>query len=116
MTFEFPAQSIHVHDEVCHLLVFQPDSIADGAQDIRRLEVQLLPGLREVSGGGRGMPKHMTPIPPMPSTGEEWLLGLVEQLPGRNAGETAHRIQTDDGSVLLTDFQRAALRWLSSFD
>src|SRR5215469_479 len=48
MTFEFPAQSIHVPDEIFHLLVLQPSGIADGAHDIRGLEVQLSPGLREV--------------------------------------------------------------------
>ena len=48
MTFEFPAQSIHVPDEIFHLLVLQPSGIADGAHDVRGLKVQLSPGLREV--------------------------------------------------------------------
>jgi hypothetical protein len=47
MTFEFPAQSVHVRYEIFHLLVLQPGSIPDGAQDVRGLELQLSPGLRE---------------------------------------------------------------------
>jgi hypothetical protein len=47
---------------------------------------------------------------------EEWFLKPVEQLTRRNDGDATHRFDTDDGSALLTDFQRAALRWLSSFD
>jgi hypothetical protein len=62
------------------------------------------------------MPKQMTSIPPVASTQEEWLLEPVGQLSRRNDGDSAHRFQTDDGSALLTDLQRAALRWLSSFD
>ena len=48
MLFESPAQSVHVRDEIFHLLVLQPGGIADGVQDVRDLEVQLSPGLREV--------------------------------------------------------------------
>ena len=62
------------------------------------------------------MAKDMTSIPRMASTQEEWLLEPVEQPTRRNDGDTRYRFETDDGSALLTDLQRAALRWLSSFD
>jgi len=48
VTFEFPAQSIDVHNEILHLPVLQPSGIADGAHDVGGLKVQLSPGLREV--------------------------------------------------------------------
>jgi hypothetical protein len=62
------------------------------------------------------MTKRMTSIPPKASIQEEWLPEPVEQLTGRNDGDTRHRFENDDGSALLTDLQRVALRWLSSFD
>jgi hypothetical protein len=62
------------------------------------------------------MTKRMTSIPPMASIHEEWLLEPMEQLSGRNDGDTRRRFEPDDGSALLTDLQRVALRWLSSFD
>jgi hypothetical protein len=62
------------------------------------------------------MAKHMTSIPPKASLQEEWLLEPVEQETRRDDGDTTYRFETDDGSALLTDLQRAALRWLSSFD
>jgi hypothetical protein len=62
------------------------------------------------------MTKRMTSIPPMASIQEESLLEPVEQLPGRNDSDSRRRFETDDGSALLTDLQRVALRWLSSFD
>ena len=62
------------------------------------------------------MEKHMTSIPPKASIEEEWLLEPVEQQTRRNDGDATHRLETDDGSALLTELQRAALRWLSSFD
>ena len=63
------------------------------------------------------MAKHKTSIAPkVPVHDEEWFLEPVEQLTRRNDGDATHRFETDDGSVLLTDVQRAALRWLSSFD
>jgi hypothetical protein len=62
------------------------------------------------------MTKRITSIPPMTSIQEEWFLEPVEPLTRRNDGDTRRRFETDDGSALLTDFQRVALRWLSSFD
>ena len=62
------------------------------------------------------MEKHMTSIPPKASIQEEWLLEPVEPQTRRNGGDTRYRFESDDGSALLTDLQRAALRWLSSFD
>ena len=62
------------------------------------------------------MAKHMTSIPRVASTQEEWLLEPVEQLTRGNDGDTTYRFETGDGNALLTDLQRAALRWLSSFD
>ena len=62
------------------------------------------------------MAKHMTSIPPVAPIKEEWLLEPAEQLTRRKDGDTKYRFETDDGSALLTDLQRAALRWLSSFD
>jgi len=47
---------------------------------------------------------------------EERFLEPVEQLTRRNDGDATYRVETDDGSALLTDLQRAALRWLASFD
>jgi hypothetical protein len=61
------------------------------------------------------MEKHMISIPRTPSIQEERPVAPVEQLTRRNDGDT-YRSKTDDRSELLTDFQRAALRWLSSFD
>ena len=60
------------------------------------------------------MEKHMTSIPHTVSIQEE-LFEPVEQLPKHNAGDT-YRSKIGDQSDLLTDVQRAALRWLSSFD
>jgi hypothetical protein len=68
------------------------------------------------SGGGRGVAKHMTSIPRVASTPEEWLLEPVEQLTRGDDGDTTYRFEIDDGHALLTDLQRAALKWLSSFD
>jgi hypothetical protein len=62
------------------------------------------------------MAKHMTSIPPKASIQEEWLPEPVEQQTRRNGGDTTYRFETDDGSAVLTELQRAALRWLSSFD
>jgi hypothetical protein len=64
------------------------------------------------------MAKHMTSMPPKASIEivEEWLLEPVERQTRRNDGDTTQRFETRDGSALLTDLQRAALRWLSSFD
>ena len=62
------------------------------------------------------MAKHMPSIPRMASTQEEWLLGPLEQLTPRNDGDPTYRFETNYGSALLTDLQRAALKWLSSFD
>jgi hypothetical protein len=62
------------------------------------------------------MTKRMTSIPPMASIQEEWLLEPVEQFTGRNESDARRRFETDDGSAMLTDLQRVALRWLSSFD
>jgi hypothetical protein len=60
------------------------------------------------------MEKHMTSIAHTASIQEE-LFEPVEQLPKRDDGDT-YRSRTGDQSDLLTDLQRAALRWLSSFD
>lgn len=68
------------------------------------------------SGGGRGMAKLMTSIPRVASTQEEWLLEPLEQPTRGDDGDTAYRFDIGDGNALLTDLQRAALRWLSSFD
>jgi hypothetical protein len=62
------------------------------------------------------MAKHMTSIPPKAPIQEEWLPEPVGQLLHRGDGDTTYRSETDDGSAVLTDLQRAALRWLSSFD
>jgi hypothetical protein len=62
------------------------------------------------------MAKHMTSKPPKVPIQEEWLPEPVEQQTRRNDGDTPYRFETDDGSALLTDLQRAALRWLASFD
>ena len=63
------------------------------------------------------MAKHMTSIPvEVPIQDEEWFLEPVEQLTRRNDGDATYRFETYDGSPVLTDLQRAALRWLSSFD
>jgi hypothetical protein len=60
------------------------------------------------------MENHMTSMPHTASIQEE-LFEPVEQLPKRNDGGT-YRSKIGDQSDLLTDLQRAALRWLSSFD
>lgn len=60
------------------------------------------------------MEKHMTSIPHTASIQEERLVEPGEQLPKRNDSDNQSKI--GDRSDLLTDFQRAALRWLSSFD
>jgi hypothetical protein len=52
----------------------------------------------------------------MASIQEESLLEPVEQFTGRNESDARRRFETDDGSAMLTDLQRVALRWLSSFD
>ena len=62
------------------------------------------------------MGKHMTSTPPMASIQEEWLPEPVEQLTRRNDGDSTYQFETDHGSVLLTELQRAGLKWLSSFD
>jgi hypothetical protein len=62
------------------------------------------------------MTKRVTSIPPKASIQEERPLEPVEQLTGRDDGDSSRRFETDDGSALLTDLQRVALRWLSSFD
>jgi hypothetical protein len=63
------------------------------------------------------MGKHTTSAPHVwPRNSDEWLLEPVEQLTRRGDGDTTYRFVTDDGSVLLTDLQRAGLKWLSSFD
>jgi hypothetical protein len=62
------------------------------------------------------MAKHMTSIPPKVPIQEEWLLEPVEQQTRRNDGDATYRFETEDGSAVLTELQRAALRWLSSFD
>jgi hypothetical protein len=61
------------------------------------------------------MEKHMASIPRTASVQELRLLEPVEQLTRRNDSDT-YRSKPDDGSDLLTDLQRVALRWLSSFD
>jgi hypothetical protein len=58
----------------------------------------------------------MTSIPPEAPIQEEWLLEPVAQQTRRNDGDATYRFETDDGSALLTELQRAALKWLSSFD
>ena len=60
------------------------------------------------------MENHMTSMPHTASIQGE-LFEPVEQLPKRNDGGT-YRTKIGDQSDLLTDLQRAALRWLSSFD
>lgn len=55
------------------------------------------------------MTQRMTSMQP------EWLLEVLEQLT-RDAGEIPDRAETGDRSVLLTELQRAALRWISSLD
>jgi hypothetical protein len=62
------------------------------------------------------MAKHGTSMQPVASTQEQWLLQPVEQLTCSNDGDTSYQLETEEGSALLTDLQRAALRWLSSFD
>ena len=63
------------------------------------------------------MAKHMTSIPAAAQIkDEEGFLEPVQQLTRRNDADATHRAETDDGSALLTDLQRAALRWLASFD
>jgi len=62
------------------------------------------------------MTKRRTSIPPIATIQEDWPLEPVERLTGRNDGDIRRRFETDDASALLTDLQRAALRWLSSFD
>ena len=62
------------------------------------------------------MAKHTTSIPPEGPIQEEWLLEPEEPLTRRNDGDSTYRFETDDESALLTDLQRAALRWLASFD
>ena len=62
------------------------------------------------------MAKHKTSIPPGTPRHDEWFLEPVEQLTRRNDGDATYRVETDDATALLTDLQRAALRWLSSFD
>jgi hypothetical protein len=71
MTFEFPVQSVHVHNEIFHLFVLQPGGIADGAHDVRRLEVQFSPGLHEVD-------VNLTFIGRIPTS-----LDILERPPGR---------------------------------
>jgi hypothetical protein len=63
------------------------------------------------------MAKHLTSIPPAAQIkDEEGFLEPVQQLTRRNDGDATYRAETDDGSALLTDLQRAALRWLASLD
>lgn len=40
----------------------------------------------------------------------------VEQLTALNDGDATRRAETGDGGASLTELQRAALRWLASFD
>ena len=61
------------------------------------------------------MAKQVTSTPTGASIQEEWLFER-EQLTRRNDGDTTYRFEIDEGSASLTDLQRAALRWLSSFD
>lgn len=61
------------------------------------------------------MEKRMTSIPRTASVREQRLFEPVEQLTRRNDSDT-YRAKPDDRSDLLTDLQRVALRWLSSFD
>jgi hypothetical protein len=61
------------------------------------------------------MEKHMTSIPRTVSREDEWLIEPVEQLTGRKEADT-YRLESEDRGAFLTDLQRAALRWLSSFD
>lgn len=56
------------------------------------------------------MTQRMTSMQP------EWLRELLEPLTRRDVSEIPDRVETGDGGVLLTDLQRAALRWLSSLD
>ena len=62
------------------------------------------------------MAKHMTSMPRVAPTQEKWLLEPVEQLTRDDDGDTTYRFETDDGNALLTDLQRAALKWLSTLD
>jgi len=64
------------------------------------------------------MAKHLTSIPPAARIrDEEGFLEPVQQLTRRDDDDaTTYRAETDDGSPLLTDLQRAALRWLASLD
>jgi hypothetical protein len=72
-------------------------------------------GQREITHH-RAVTKRTSSIRRITSTQEEWLREPVEQLTHRNDGDTRGRFETVDGSALLTDLQRAALRWLSFFD
>lgn len=45
----------------------------------------------------------------------DWLLALLEE-PRSDQDESADWHESDDRGVLLTDLQRAALRWISSLD
>ena len=59
------------------------------------------------------MAKHTTSIPPGAQIKDgEGFLEPVQQLTRRNDGDATYRAEIDDGSALLTDLQRAALRWL----
>lgn len=52
----------------------------------------------------------------MTSMQPESLLELLEPMTLRARGEIADQFQPDDRGIVLTDLQRAALRWISSFD
>lgn len=63
-----------------------------------------------MKAGARGMTQRMTAIQP------EWLPDLLEPVTRRAEAESGGRLAGDDRGVLLTELQRAALRWVSSFD
>ena len=55
-------------------------------------------------------------IPRTISIQQEWPRESADQLPRRNVRDSTDRFETNDANALLTDLQRAALRWVSFFD
>jgi hypothetical protein len=62
------------------------------------------------------MTQRPSSIPRTTSIQPEWLRESADQLPRRNDPDSTHRFETIDATALLTDLQRAALRWVSFFD
>jgi hypothetical protein len=62
------------------------------------------------------MTQRPSSIPATTSMRQEWLAESANHLPHRNDRDRTERFETLDAGALLTDLQRAALRWVSFFE